>query len=176
MIFTQNHAIEDIGRFADLIFIYPTDTIYGIGCDATDTEKVKKIQELKQRDDKPFSIIAPSKEWILERFSTTREELDRYLPGPYTLLLKKKEAGDLTHISANDYVGIRIPDHRFTRALQGLGVPVVTTSVNISGKPPATAVQDIDESMRKQVDAIVDAGTLSGRSSILVCEGRIMKR
>ena len=77
--------------FLDKIFIYPTDTIYGIGCDAENEFLVDKISEIKKRDIKPFSVIAPSVEWILENCETTKEEIEKFLPGAYTLILKKKD-------------------------------------------------------------------------------------
>ena len=81
--------VDDIKHGA--VFIYPTDTIYGLGCDATNEESVKKIKELKYRDkDKPMSVIAPSVDWIKEHCEVTDEMIEKYLPGPYTLLLKKK--------------------------------------------------------------------------------------
>ena len=72
------------------IFIYPTDTIYGLGCDATNEKLVKELREIKNRDDKPLSVIAPSVKWIFDNFDVGLELLEKYLPGPYTLLLKKK--------------------------------------------------------------------------------------
>jgi len=118
---------------AGKIFIYPTDTIYGIGCNALNEEAVNKIREIKNRDkEKPLSIIAPSIEWISENFIITLAEISKYLPGPYTLLLKKKDPNFMNYISNNDRIGIRVPDSKFTEKIQESGFPFVTTSVNIS--------------------------------------------
>ena len=88
----QLNEIKDslISELIKSIFIYPTDTIYGIGCNAEESKLVEKIREIKNRDKKPFSIIAPSIKWILENCETTEKEISKYLPGPYTLILKKK--------------------------------------------------------------------------------------
>ena len=75
------------------LFIHPTDTIYGIGCDATNPHAVEKVKELKKRPkNSALSIIAPSKDWIRENCELTKEATEWLgkLPGPYTLILKLK--------------------------------------------------------------------------------------
>ena len=160
----------------DKIFIYPTDTIYGLGCNAESKELVDKIREIKLRDSKPFSIIAPSKEWILENFTCDKELIEKYLPGPYTLILEKKNKLFLPWISNKDTIGIRIPKCEFTKKLQAQGKPIVTTSVNISGNPFANKIQDIDKEILDQVDWIQDEGELSGKPSTLVIDGKEIVR
>ena len=68
------------------VFIYPTDTIYGIGCGALDKNAVEKIRRLKERQTNPFSIIAPSKEWITENCIITKEAKDLLNKLPYLIL------------------------------------------------------------------------------------------
>lgn len=150
------------------IFIYPTDTIYGIGCDATNEILVNKIREIKKRDNKPFSVIAPSVKWILENFEVDEELINKYLPGPYTLLLKKKNSDFLKSVSDNEYVGIRIPDCEFTKKIQETGKPIVTTSVNLSGQPFATEIENVDKNILDSVDEVFDVGKLNGKPSTLV--------
>ena len=74
------------------IFIYPTDTIYGIGCNAQDAEAVSEIRSIKSRAQNPFSVIAPSVEWIKENCVVEKEAEAwlKKLPGPYTLIFKLK--------------------------------------------------------------------------------------
>ena len=129
----ESLTFKIINRLKKEIFIYPTDTIYGIGCDATNHNLIKKIRKIKQRDKKPFSIIAPSKKWILNNFEVQENFLNKYLPGPYTLLLKKKKKDFLKEVSENKFVGVRIPKNSFTKILQKTGKPIITTSVNLSG-------------------------------------------
>lgn len=159
------------------IFIYPTDTLYGLGCDATNIEAVNKIKEIKSRDkDKPMSIIAPNKEWIQEH-CIVDVDLDKYLPGPYTLLLKKKDPSFLSHVSDNDSLGIRIPAHNLTKQIQESGIPFITTSVNLSGEPFALDLNDISEDIKKQVDEIIESKEkLSGIPSTLIINGKEVRR
>jgi L-threonylcarbamoyladenylate synthase len=158
------------------IFIYPTDTIYGLGCDATNQEAVNKIKQIKSRDkDKPLSIIAPSIDWIKEN-CVVDVDLDKYLPGPYTLLLKKKNPQFLPHISENNLLGIRIPSNPLTKDIQKSLLPFVTTSVNLAGEPFATQIKDISKKIIGQVDKVIDNGPLSGRPSTLIIDGKEIKR
>lgn len=152
------------------IFIYPTDTIYGIGCDASCEEGVRKIRELKQRDTKPFSVIAPGKEWI-SRVCQVREgkELDR-LPGPYTLIMNMI---DTTAVASNvnpgiSSLGVRIPDHWFTKVVASAGVPFVTTSVNISGEKHMECLEELPATIASGVDYIIYEGEKKGESSIKI--------
>lgn len=160
------------------IFIYPTDTLYGLGCDATNEEAVNKVKEIKSRDrDKPLSIIAPNINWILKNFITTEEEIKKYLPGPYTLLLKKKEINFLNWISPNDRIGIRIPANNFTKNIQESEVPFVTTSVNLSGEPFALKIEEIKKEILEKVDYIIESEEkLSGKPSTLIIDGKVMER
>ncbi|MBU0666563.1 MAG: L-threonylcarbamoyladenylate synthase [Nanoarchaeota archaeon] len=154
------------------VFIYPTDTIYGLGCDAHNSELVSRIRDLKGRYQRPFSIIAPSKKWILDNCEVgndARVWVDK-LPGHYTLILKLKHETVLAkEINPGlGTVGIRIPDNWFSEVVAQLGEPIVTTSVNISGKPFMTSIDNLDESIKNGVDFIFLNGKLTGKPSTLV--------
>ena len=158
------------------IFIYPTDTIYGLGCDATNINSVEKIKSIKQRDkDKPFSVIAPSIKWINDNLIVDFD-LKKYFPGAYTVILKKKKKDFLNHVSNTDSLGVRIPKNKFTKIIQKSGVPFVTTSVNLQGEKPITKISEIPEKILKQVDEIIDSGELTGNPSTLVIGGKEVKR
>lgn len=156
------------------IFIYPTDTIYGLGCDALNKESVEKIREIKKRDEKPFSVIAPTVGWIKDN-CIVDVDLSKYLPGKYTLVLKKRNRELLQWVS-EDTIGVRIPDCEFTRKIQKIGVPFITTSVNFSGKKPATCIEEIDKEILKKADFVINEGKLNGKSSTLVINGKEVER
>ena len=160
---------------AGKIFIYPTDTIYGIGCNALDEEAVEKIREIKCRDNKPFSIIAPSMEWIKENL-IVNVEIEKYLPGPYTIILKKKNPKFLSWVSSTETLGIRIPKHPFCFQIQEAQVPFITTSVNKSGEIPSNKISEIKKEILNKTDYIIDAGELSGKPSTLIKEGKEIER
>jgi len=160
------------------IFIYPTDTIYGIGCDATNTKAVEKIKQIKQRDkDKPLSIIAPSIDWIEQNCIIPKDlDLNKYLPGPYTLILKKQKPNFLNHVSNTNSLGIRIPDNKFTKQLQKSKIPFITTSVNLSKEKPITKIQELKKQIKGKVDIIIDEGELNGKPSTLIINGKEVER
>jgi len=159
------------------IFIYPTDTIYGLGCDATNRECVEKIKKIKIRDsEKPLSVIAPSFEWI-EKNLVVDCDLRKYLPGAYTLILKKKNPESLKWVSSGDTLGIRIPKNNFTKEIQKSGVPFITTSVNLNGEKSALRVEDIGKRILNEVDIVIEADEeLSGKPSVLVINGKEIVR
>ncbi len=167
--------VEDIKNGA--VFIYPTDTIYGLGCDATNAESVSFIKNLKYRDkDKPMSVIAPSVEWIKEHCVVEDEMLEKYLPGPYTLIIKKKDPEFMKDVSSNDCLGVRIPDCEFTKLVEKAGIPFITTSVNLVGEPYAIKISDISAEILDAVDIVIGVGKLDGRPSILLIEGKEIVR
>ncbi|XRO77137.1 L-threonylcarbamoyladenylate synthase [Methanocaldococcus sp. 10A] len=140
------------------IIICGTDTLYGISTNALDENAVKKVYEIKKRDfNKSLSICVKDKKEI-EKYAYVNELakkiIDKFLPGPLTIILKKKPL--IPDIVAKDYIGLRIPDEPIIRELSI--VPLTTTSANISGKESPTSVDEIDGEVLKKVDYIVDTG------------------
>ncbi len=141
------------------IFIYPTDTVYGIGGNALDEEVCERIREIKKRDTKPFSIIV-SDFSMLRKYCEVPEEAVRYLftylPGPYTFILNKKE--DIP-ACPGEKIGVRVPMHSFIRKVAGnSGLPIIGTSANISGKGPAVSFKKVGKELLKEVDFAIDGG------------------
>ena len=168
-----NAAREDIYEkiMSGAVFIYPTDTIYGIGCDARDADAVRKIRRLKERSYTPFSVIAPSKDWIREHCEVSKhgEGWISRLPGPYTLIFRKKDGCVAEDVAPNlKTIGIRMPDHWFMAHIAELEIPIVTTSVNKHGEQYMTSLDDLDEGIGKGVDFVIYEGERNGRPSRLV--------
>ena len=162
-------VIDSIVRGA--VFIYPTDTIYGLGCNAQNSNSVKKIRVLKARASNPFSVIAPSIEWVYENCVVTREGeewLDK-LPGPYTLIFKLKNNCVAKEVNpALKTLGIRIPRHWFMKVVAEANIPIVTTSVNRSGEDYMTSLEDLDTSIKSGIDFILYEGEKTGRPSKII--------
>lgn len=151
------------------ILIYPTDTIYGIGCNAEDAFRVSMIAAAKGRGDgKSFSVIAPGKGWIWANAvlgEGSRKLTDSLLPGPYTLIVKAKRSAPRAVVSKEGTIGVRIPRHGFSAIVEEAGVPLVTTSVNLSGEEPVSRLEDVPTAVRKITDLAIDAGSIGGAPS-----------
>jgi L-threonylcarbamoyladenylate synthase len=131
------------------IIVYPTDTLYGLGVDATNKEAINKLNQLKGRI-APLSIIVNSEEMIKKyidiKFSL-KEGLNKYLPGPFTILLNNFNnilPGELSHGTSK--IGIRIPKSNFIlKVVENINRPIVTTSVNYHNSKPLNSISMINE-------------------------------
>jgi L-threonylcarbamoyladenylate synthase len=154
------------------VFIYPTDTIYGLGCDATNSEAVKKIRTIKQRPDTPFSVIAPSIDWIRANCVVTKdaEKYIKELPGPVTLILKLKNPKCVSKEvhPGGDTLGVRIPRHWISQMVHFFDIPIVTTSVNITDKPFMTDIEELDPEIEGHVMFALYEGAKEGRPSKII--------
>ena len=154
------------------VFIHPTDTIYGIGCDATNETAVQRIRGIKQRVSMPFSVIAPSKRWIFENceVSAEGEKWLEKLPGPFTFIfkLKNKSAVAAPVTLGGSTLGVRMPKHWILDIAAELGFPMVSTSANLTGEQYMTSTEDLDDSIRQKVDFIIYEGEKQGRPSTIV--------
>jgi len=164
------------------IFIYPTDTIYGMGCNALDSFAVNVIRKIKKRYNKPFSVIVPSLNWIYKN-CVVEEKDEKYLkklPGKYTLILRSKNKNAVcreTNLNSGT-IGVRIPKHEISNLVSELGFPIITTSVNISGEDYLTRIEMLDNRIRKMVDFAIDVGTLNGKPSKVIdlTTGKVLRK
>ena len=153
------------------LLMYPTDTIYGVGCNAEDEFLVEQIREMKQRPEKPVSVIVPSMEWIYENCHVSRQakHFVKKLPGPYTFVLPLKNPGAVADsvTKGTGKVGVRMPNHWISQDVQKYGKPFVTTSVNVSGQPHCTNPGELDEELKRYIDVAIDVGYLDNGASIV---------
>ena len=151
------------------LFIYPTDTIYGFGCNALDTKAVARLKQAKQKPkDSSLSVIVPSKEWVYEHCEVSKEAqrwIDK-LPGPYMLILSLKNTNAVSkEVSASGTLAIRIPNHWISGFVRELGVPLVMTSANIHGKMVMTSLESLDHELKKGVNFLMYEGEKWGKPS-----------
>ena len=153
------------------VFIHPTDTIYGLGCDATNAEGVKRLRKIKSRYKRPFLVIAPSKEWVRENCEVT-EEAEKYMkkwPGPITLILKLKNKCVDKNVNNNlDTLGIRMIDHWFGNVTKELDTPIITTSANRIGEDFMTSSETLNPEIKAKLDFMLYEVKKRGRPSTLI--------
>jgi tRNA threonylcarbamoyl adenosine modification protein (Sua5/YciO/YrdC/YwlC family) len=148
------------------IVAYPTDTTYGLGCSIFNKKGLERIYQVKQRDKrKPFSFICSDLAEVSRYARLTNPAfkiMKRYLPGPYTFVLEaSREVPDLL-ITKQKTVGIRMPDNAICLSIvQGLGVPIVTTSANLSGEDPVGDPLEINRLFGHALDLVVDGGSVT---------------
>ena len=153
------------------IIVYPTDTLYGFGVDATNTDAIHRLNRLKGRI-KPLSIVLESVEHMHDFAEFQGEiefEVNNLFPGAYTVLLPA-EASELSPFVQNGSpnIGMRIPDHFFpVKLVKMLGKPIITTSINRHGNDPLNDVTQVEIDF-PNVDIFEDSShTLSKGSTIV---------
>ncbi len=144
------------------LVIYPTETVYGLGCDPFNSSAVDRLIGVKGRENKPLPIIASSTERArkVAQFNAQAEKIVSELwPGPLTLVLKARVAFPQGVTCGLDTIGIRVPDHQVALRLTELsGGYLVSTSANKSGAPSPRKVEEALAKIGQEVDLILDGG------------------
>jgi len=142
------------------VLLYPTDTVYGIGGDATSEEVIRKVHKIKGHGpNRPLSVMVADFDMIAYYCDAGLWEdiiIGKYLPGPYTFLLRKKRE---IPVSKTEKLGIRMPDMNFCHSLcWKFGKPIITTSANITDQRAPTKFGEIDHHIIDSVDLAIDGG------------------
>jgi L-threonylcarbamoyladenylate synthase len=148
------------------VVLYPSDTIYGMGCDPFHSEAVSKIFALKRRSrEKGLLVLVPDAVWmkqLAEEVPPVANYLaDRFWPGPLTLLLRSKTSMPSAVVGSSKRIGVRCPDSKFLLLwLEALSGPIVSTSANISGLPVPKDTKTLRELFFDRVDLFIEAREL----------------
>ncbi|MXY61390.1 MAG: threonylcarbamoyl-AMP synthase [Cenarchaeum sp. SB0665_bin_23] len=154
------------------VIVFPTDTVYGIGCDPYNRDGIQRIYDIKGRSrSKPLPVLAKSIDIIQQMAIITdnaRRLAERFWPGPLTVILHMRRDGP-THLSHNNKIAVRIPDGACIKKLLDRCDCIVGSSANISGRGSSKTLQDIDV----PCDMAIDGGVISsvGESSIVDATG-----
>lgn len=167
------------------IIIYPTDTAYALGCDATNEAAVAKIFQIKAREaGKTLPMIVANKA-MAEEWAEFSEEAKRlaqeYWPGPLTLVLPMKKSGLVQAvIGEGNYIALRVPNNDIARELSvKLSKPIISTSANKAGEGPFYNMEAVKQSLAEflsLIDDFVDAGELPAgdvSTIVKVCDNKI---
>ncbi len=155
------------------IAVFPTDTVYGIGCNPYNKDSVRKICEIKSRDIlKPFPVLVYSKD-IAERIvffdEFAKKIVERFWPGPLTIILKLTDENLKESLNVTDKIAIRVPNHKCTLELLKKCNFLVGTSANISGHSSFTNPDECFNNIRKY-DVFVDGGIITSKAESTIIE------
>lgn len=172
---------EEAARFITLggVAAFPTETVYGLGANVFDEKAVAKIFEAKMRPaDNPLIAhivdLPQIGELAAEVNPAARKFIERFFPGPLTLVLPKSEKVPLIATAGLDTIGVRMPGNRLAREfLRGCRVPVAAPSANLSGKPSPTTWQAVFEDLDGRIDCILqgDVTEIGLESTVVDCSG-----
>ncbi|WP_222915585.1 L-threonylcarbamoyladenylate synthase [Natrinema sp. SYSU A 869] len=167
--------MSELDRAADAIesgalVVYPTETVYGLAAAALEPNAVERVFEVKGRDrSKPLSLAVPSVPSALQYVRATERErrfMATFLPGPVTVLCRRREAVPDELTAGRDRVGVRVPDHDLALALcERAGTPITATSANVSGRESARRLADLDPEIREAAAVVLDGGDEQGSSA-----------
>ncbi|MEO2264722.1 MAG: L-threonylcarbamoyladenylate synthase [Nitrosopumilus sp.] len=164
-------AVEIINQGG--IIIFPTDTVYGIGCNPYNKKSVEKIYDIKSRNiSKPFPILAYSKE-IAEKIAFfdeySKKIVEQFWPGPLTIILKLTDENLKKSLNVVDKIAIRVPNHKCTLDLLKKCNFLVGTSANISGQLSSTNPDECLKNMQNY-DIFVDGGIITSKAESTIIE------
>jgi L-threonylcarbamoyladenylate synthase len=152
------------------VIVYPTDTVYGIGCLATDDKAVNRVYRTKKRSkNKPLLVLVGDLDMAKDFFEINglqEKILKQYWPGPYSFLLKEKGKLSPTLSGNGRVIGVRLPKSDFViRMVNRAGAPVVSTSLNVSGEKILTRLDNMEKIFTDDLpDLAVDFGKIENRT------------
>ena len=155
------------------VIAFPTETVMGLGVAYDDEVAFNKLNKVKGRpENKPYSLMIGNKEDINKYAYVSKDEqkvIDAFLPGPLTILLKKKKLPEWVTLGS-EYVGIRVPDLPvINEILKSFGKPILAPSANRSGEKPALTSNEVEGIFHNELDCIVPGEALNGSPSTIVC-------
>ncbi|MBP3254062.1 MAG: threonylcarbamoyl-AMP synthase [Bacteroidales bacterium] len=141
------------------VLIYPTDTIWGIGCDAQNVNAVERIKQIKGRDNtKSFILLVKDVQMLsryVERIPEGAMQIILQASSPVTIIYPQSRNLPIEHLSFNGSIGIRIAQNSYLQQLfNEFDRPIVSTSANFSGQPSPQCFDDIDKELLKQADYV----------------------
>ena len=151
------------------IIVYPTDTVYGFGVNATNENSIKRLNNLKNRTG-PISVIATDRKVVSRWIDIPNDQINEAISHlePYTTIIYPVKKGIVNELilGPNSTLGIRIPDHPFCLEIaKKCNTPITTTSVNRAGQKPQSNGDNILKHFGNDVELIIDAGDLTGPAS-----------
>ncbi len=158
-------ALEALAR--GQIVVFPTDTVYGVGCRIDDDRALRRLFQIKQRPvTEPVPVLLADVDQLAEYARTVpaiaRQLIEQFWPGPLTLIVLRSARVPALVAGGGETVAIRVPNHLIPRALiRGVGVPIVGTSANSHGMPAPVTAQQVIYDLGDRADLVLDGGRAS---------------
>jgi L-threonylcarbamoyladenylate synthase len=154
------------------IVAYPTDTVYGLACDPLSEKAVDRLFEVKEREAKPIPVLFAEMADVQEVVDLDGVALDlarKFWPGALTIVAPLKRHVPHKLDQESGWLGVRIPGHPVARSLaKEAGGCITGTSANLSGRPSCTTAEEVNRSLGRRVEMIIDGGTSRGGQSTVV--------
>jgi L-threonylcarbamoyladenylate synthase len=171
---TDGDSIETAARIVGRggVVAYPTDTVYGLGCDPLDSGSLGRLFEAKERESKPISVLCAGEEEaasLVELGPRALELAREHWPGALTIVAPLRVGVPRLLDQGSGWLGVRVPDDETAVALaRRCGGFVTGTSANLSGRPSCRTAAEVAGSLGDRIDAILDGGVRGGVESTVV--------
>jgi len=155
------------------VIVYPTETVYGLGANALDEQAVMRVFQIKKRPlSKPIFLAVSNFNMLMNVAEVSPDDLElleQLLPGPVSVLVRKKSVVPDILTAGSPLLGIRYPDHEMALRIIDLAGPITSTSANRTGSNPPTSAETVSPEIRERVDEVVEGGKcLYGQPSTLL--------
>ncbi len=154
------------------LIVFPTDTVYGLGCEPENGTAVERLFEAKKREGKPIPVLCNSLDSALELVEMNENALSlatRHWPGPLTIVAPLKKALPFLMHQGTGTLGVRVPNSELCiELIRACGGHLTGTSANVSGSPASRTAEEAERQLGGSVDLILDGGTLTGLESTVV--------
>jgi L-threonylcarbamoyladenylate synthase len=185
----MDYAVKELKK--GLVLAYPSDTIYGLGCDARNKKAIERIYEIKEREKKHPLLILVNDFLMLKKYCFCSKEQEKKLKkiwnkesDPTTVVLKSKNILPSELSGGFDSIAVRMINNNsdlqkrelLTKIIKGLGAPLVSTSLNKSGKDDIFSLENLEDYFKKdKPDIVIDAGYIKKRKASRVIDLRDIK-
>jgi L-threonylcarbamoyladenylate synthase len=156
--------IEDVARIiiGGGVVVYPTETVYGLGASASNEQAILRVFKIKKRPlEKPIFLAVSSLDMLEKVADVSRSDLrllDRLLPGPVSVLAKRRSTVPDVLTAMSPLVGIRFPDHEIALDIIDATGPITSTSANITGHPSPVSASEVSHEVAESADLVIDGG------------------
>ena len=144
------------------VIVYPTETVYGIGASALDEQAILRVFQIKKRPMSMPIFLAVSSLEMLDRVAELeaddREILERLMPGPVSVLVRRKSVVPDVLTAGSPLVGIRFPDHEVALRIIDAAGPITSTSANRTGSPSPASAEEVSPEIADRVEMVLDGG------------------